>query len=85
MYIDYDKLIIIVIGTLNGMGGAERQAILLAEHLNNSGYNVKLLALSGGDTEQVLKQKNIDYVVYPFDGYQSFTKNICQQCTCNYF
>jgi glycosyltransferase involved in cell wall biosynthesis len=71
-----DKLIIIVIGTLNGMGGAERQAILLAEHLNNSGYNVKLLALSGGDTEQVLKQKNIDYVVYPFDGYQSFTKNI---------
>ena len=62
-----DKLIIIVIGTLNGMGGAERQAILLAEHLNNSGYNVKLLAFSRGDTEQVLKQKNIDYVVYPFD------------------
>ena len=76
MSLDYDKLIIIVIGTLNGMGGAERQAILLAEHLNNSGYNVKLLAFSRGDTEQVLKQKNIDYVVYPFDGYQSFTKNI---------
>ena len=71
-----DKLIIIVVGTLKGMGGAERQAMLLAEHLNNSGYNVKLLSFSGGDTEQVLKQKNIDYVVYPFDGYQSFTKNI---------
>ena len=85
MYIDYDKLIIIVIGTLNGMGGAERQAILLCEHLNNSGYNVKLLALSGGDTEQVLKKKNIDYVVYPFDGYQSFTKNIVSLIKLTFF
>ena len=85
MYLDYDKLIIIVIGTLNGMGGAERQAILLAEHLNNSGYNVKLLAFSRGDTEQVLKQKNIDYVVYPFDGYQSFTKNIVSLIKLTFF
>ena len=85
MSLDYDKLIIIVIGTLNGMGGAERQAILLAEHLNNSGYNVKLLAFSRGDTEQVLKQKNIDYVVYPFDGYQSFTKNIVSLIKLTFF
>ena len=45
-----DKLIIIVVGTLKGMGGAERQAMLLAEHLKNSGHNVKLLSFSGALT-----------------------------------
>lgn len=80
-----DKLIIIVVGTFKGMGGAERQAMLLAEHLKNSGHNVKLLSFSGGDTEQVLKQKNIDYVVHPFDGYQPFTKNIVSLIKLTFF
>ena len=58
------------------MGGAERQAILLAEHLLKRGNRVRMIAFLGGQTESLLKQKNIPYEVYPFNGYQPFKKNI---------
>ncbi|KGE86625.1 hypothetical protein IX84_20260 [Phaeodactylibacter xiamenensis] len=70
------KLIVIVIGTLKGMGGAERQAILLAEELLQRGFKVKLIAFSGGSTETVLQSKGIPYTVYPFNSYQPFKRNL---------
>lgn len=70
------KLIIIVIGTLKGMGGAERQAILLAEHLIERNISVKMIAFSGGNTEDVLKVKNIPYDIFQFDGLKPIKSNI---------
>lgn len=71
-----EKLIIIVLGTLKGMGGAERQAILLAENFKKKGLLVKIVAFTGGNAEALLKQKNIDYHIYHFNGYQPLKKNI---------
>ena len=71
-----NQLIIIVIGTLKDMGGAERQAILLAEQLLKRDFKVKLIAFSGGNTEDVLKAKGIPYQVYPFNGYRPFKNNL---------
>ena len=70
------QLIVIVIGTLKGMGGAERQAILLAEQLLKRGFNVKLIAFSGGNTEALLKSRGIPYQVYPFNGYRPIKNNL---------
>lgn len=76
MSIIKEKLILIVIGTLKGLGGAERQAVLLAENLKKSDYKVKIVSFSGGIKEKLLKEKETDYVIFPFKPYHPFKKNI---------
>lgn len=69
-------LVVIVVGTFAGLGGAERQAILLAENLTKRGVNVKLMAFSGGKVERILEEKGISYTVHNFDVYKPINKNI---------
>ncbi|NJO68991.1 MAG: glycosyltransferase [Bacteroidetes bacterium] len=69
--------IIIVIGTLSGIGGAERQAILLAKYLRDTyHYNVCILAFSGGKIENTLKELSLPYYIFPFNFLGTFIKKI---------
>ena len=59
---------LIVLGSFAGMGGAERQALLLGEFLKQRiGADVVFLASSGGDLlEAKLAELDIEYVISPF-------------------
>ena len=61
------KKFLIVIGTFDHMGGAERQAILLSQYLKDEiDAEVNFLAWTGGETiESVLKEAEIPFYIFP--------------------
>jgi len=60
-----NKKFLIVIGTLRHLGGAERQAIMLAKLLKQDvGADVVVLAHSGGFLEQTLLDAGIQYTFF---------------------
>lgn len=64
---DKIKKILVVLGEFRVIGGAERQALILAENLLKKGYKVEILGQVYGDTiGNILKEKEIPYTIYGF-------------------
>jgi glycosyltransferase involved in cell wall biosynthesis len=62
------KHFVFVINTLKAFGGAERQALIFADHLKtNLNHKVSFLAFEEGEyIAEMLQEKNIPYTVFPF-------------------
>jgi len=63
----YGKKFLIVIGTFNHMGGAERQAVRLALYLKEKvNTEVSFLTWTGGEAiESILKEVDIPFYIFP--------------------